>query len=233
MKALYWGIGIGAGVLLLGGILLMSEEQLAETGTIPKKDPNKKIIGRNGKDLEGQSNNVLRWAPKMRTAILENTDIPENKRVFFLRNGLAFVHHESGGDPTATSYEMTGPANAGGTYKLDANGKKIPLAKGLGQFIAGTAKTYGIEDPYNPDHMIPGMFRFLVDLWQDGGGDPLQMAQGYFSGIGNADRDIFAALEKHKALKAAGKKNSYATLLKVKSYMDYQGRLLDLYGEIT
>jgi len=230
--ALWWGIGAGA--LLLGGIAIFGggKDVLAETGSVPEPS-GKKVPGRNGKTLEGQSKKVLRWAPKIRTAILANENIPEDERVRFLRETLAFIQHESGGNPTIASYERTGVNNASGDFVLDASGNKKPLAVGLGQFIAGTAKSYGIKDRKDPDQMIPGMIRFIFDLYKKSGGNSANMAQGYYSGIGNAARDINAAIKKQEALKAQGRKNSLASKLNIKKYMDYHMRLLDLYGDVT
>jgi len=94
----------------------------------------------------------------------------------------ATIDHESDGFPHATSYKMSGVANHSGEYLLDANGQKIPLAKGLGQFLDSTSKQFSVKDPYNPADIIPGMVRLLSYLYLKKEGDLARIANSYYAG---------------------------------------------------
>lgn len=232
----------GAGAVALLGLAVAvgrKAPMLAETGSIPAVDPDKVVVGRGGKGTSKQSKNVLRWAPKIRTAILNEPRIPENERVDFLIRTLATIHQESGGDPKATSYETEGINNTGVKFKLDKNGNKIPLAQGLGQMIKSTQrmKEVNVKDPYNPDEMIPGMLRFF--LWQQSkpnvGKDEAQMARGYYSGHAKIDKgittdDTLREIQKMKDGPAKTKRlKGYNNVMQ---YIAYRLRLLDLYGDV-
>ena len=44
-------------------------------------------------------------------------------------------------------------------------------AKGIAQFMDGTAKDYGVSDPYNPEQAIPAAGHYLSDLTKKYRGD--------------------------------------------------------------
>ncbi len=230
----------GAGAAALLGVLIARGRKapvLAETGSIPKTDPTKSVVGRGGKGTSKQSGNVLRWAPKIRSAILANPNIPEKERVAFLVRTLSTMHQESGGVPKATSYETAGVNNTGDKFKRDALGRKIPLAQGLGQFIKASQDQFKIKDPYNPDEMIPGMLNFF--LWQmskpNVGHDEAQMARGYYSGHAKIDNGISTddTLKSIMAMKDGPKKTAKLKgYNNVMQYIAYRLRLLDLYGDV-
>lgn len=60
-------------------------------------------------------------------------------------------------------------------------------AQGLMQMIPGTAKRYGVNDPYDAEQNIAGGMRYLADLKKKFNGDQRLMAAGYHSGEGAAE----------------------------------------------
>ena len=107
-------------------------------------------------------------------AIKANPTVPKN-----LLKGL--IAQESGGNPLATSYKYDPKT---GKYILDEQGNKIPIAKGLGQFTADTAKDYGINDPYDPKQSIFGSAKYLAHLLDSTGGDQTKALAAYNAGLG-------------------------------------------------
>ncbi|WP_328973917.1 peptidoglycan DD-metalloendopeptidase family protein [Streptomyces sp. NBC_00239] len=106
----------------------------------------------------------------------------------------AQIQAESNFDPSATSYE----------YVRDANGniiKKIPLAKGISQFIDDTWASQGIDgngdgvkDVRDPEDAIPSQGRMMCDLVKKAkkyghyNGSPIELAlSGYNAGWGWVD----------------------------------------------
>ena len=60
-------------------------------------------------------------------------------------------------------------------------------AKGIAQFMDGTAKDYGVSDPYNPDQAIPAAGHYLSDLTKKYSGDKDKAVAAYNFGPGNVD----------------------------------------------
>ena len=60
-------------------------------------------------------------------------------------------------------------------------------AKGIAQFMDGTAKDYGVSDPYNPEQAIPAAGHYLSDLTKRYAGDKEKAAAAYNFGPGNVD----------------------------------------------
>ena len=70
---------------------------------------------------------------------------------------------ESRFDPKATSYKV----DDRGYFIRDNYGEKIPLARGIGQFIEGTGKSYGLNDEaalYDPFRSIDAAVSHMGDL---------------------------------------------------------------------
>lgn len=134
-----------------------------------------------GQRTEGQSAKVLRWAPLIKERIAKAGIRGSLASIFFWWT-LATMHHESGGNPKATSYKTRGTNNKGREFVLDAWGRKIPLAQGLGQFIKAAQQQFGVSNPYDPVQAIDGMLRLFAALWRKSGGSLPKMAQAYYSG---------------------------------------------------
>lgn len=61
-------------------------------------------------------------------------------------------------------------------------------AKGIAQLMDGTAKDYGVDDPYNPEQAIPAAGHYLSDLTKRFGGDKEKAAAAYNFGPGNVEK---------------------------------------------
>jgi len=77
---------------------------------------------------------------------------------------LAVINAESGFNTHATSYKR----DKKGRFILDANGHKIPLARGLMQLLAGTGRGLGVRDTsmlYDAQTNLRAGITFLKSLW--------------------------------------------------------------------
>jgi hypothetical protein len=80
---------------------------------------------------------------------------------------------ESGWNPKAVSYrskynEKTGKR----TYTKDAEGNRIPLARGIAQFIQSTGKKYGLKKPsdyFDPEKAINAQAEYMRDIYDSTG----------------------------------------------------------------
>jgi hypothetical protein len=85
----------------------------------------------------------------------------------------AIITQESRGNKKAVSYKKKK-----GEYVLDEKGNRIPLAKGLMQFIDITAKEYGITDPMDARQNIMAGAHLLSDLMIETSGNiPMTLAK--------------------------------------------------------
>lgn len=107
--------------------------------------------------------------------------------------------YESRHNPKATSFKTRWDEKKRKmVYALDANGKKIPLARGLMQFIKGTGARYGLkkeEDFLDPAKSIDAGARYLKDLLRRYSEHGPELAQryavmAYNAGEGNVDEYI-------------------------------------------
>jgi hypothetical protein len=75
-----------------------------------------------------------------------------------------WIKQESSYNPEATSYKTKN-----GVYIRDAQGKKIPLAHGLGQLTDPIIKKYGVKNPHDPRENLEASFKYLSDLKKEHG----------------------------------------------------------------
>ncbi|MFE5847486.1 peptidoglycan DD-metalloendopeptidase family protein [Streptomyces niveus] len=127
----------------------------------------------------------------------------------------AQIKAESNWDPTAQSYEYRKDPDTGGTVR-------IPLAKGIAQFIDGTWASSGIDgnkdgrkDVWDPEDAIPSQGKMMCALLKtakkhpDYNGSPIELAlAGYNAGWGRVQQykgvppKSFAAGQTHNYVNA-------------------------------
>ena len=61
-------------------------------------------------------------------------------------------------------------------------------AMGLMQLMPGTARAYGVIDPFDPEDNARGAARYIKDLWSRYRGDRMRVAAAYNAGAGRVPR---------------------------------------------
>ena len=130
-------------------------------------EPAKKIVESN--NAPGATANIskgaMQWAPQVQQAAAARGVNPNIL--------LAQIDKESSGNPRA---ENRGDIAVTGSP-----------SQGLAQFQPGTAKQYGVTDPFDPKQAIPGQAAYMADLLKKYGGNYQKALAAYNWGPGNLD----------------------------------------------
>lgn len=179
-------VGLGAGAGVTGAFLAVGAAVGALVAGFVDLQNESGVLNSLGKDMD-KSGGFFSWVGE-KTGLKDdlNNNLVEKlheagERYDFDSNAILKTYQESGMNPNVLLAQAYKESN------FNPNAISPAGARGFSQFMPGTAKQYGLKNPYNAEDSAKAQVRYMRDLMQKNKGDYRLALAAYNGGQGAAD----------------------------------------------